>query len=113
MSDDVVHPPIDPTLSFEGKYALDSLTAFLCMTNIYVQQTNDTSFLHSQWYRALKAVLKVLDEQSQSTFDESGRLPKPAYSFERPTTISSESVYNGPDQPPNSELLDVLKYSTV
>lgn len=112
MSDDVVHPPIDPTLSFEGKYALDSLSCFLKTTNIYVQQTNDTSILNRQWYRALNALLEVLDEQSQSTFDESGRVQEPAYSFERPTTISSDSVYNGPDQPPNSELLDVLKYTS-
>jgi len=103
MSDDRVQPAVDPTVTFEGKYALDSLTAFLRITNTYVRQTKDTSVLHEQWYVALKALLQVLNEQSQSTFDEAGNLDVHTYSFERPTTISSNSVYNGSDHPPNSK----------
>ncbi len=106
MHQDIVRPPIDPDVVFEGKYALDSLAAFLRISNTYVQQTGEKSIINRQWLAALTAILTVLHEQSQSTFDERGNLREPAYSFQRPSTVSMKSVYNGPDQPPNGEDLD-------
>jgi len=104
MAADVVKPAVDPNVTFEGKYALDSLAAFLRITNVYVRQTRDKTVLHEQWYAALRALLRVLQEQSQSTFDDEGNLRDAAYSFKRPAGASSDCVYNGPDQPPNSKL---------
>ncbi|KAL2444466.1 Meiotically up-regulated protein 157 [Exophiala dermatitidis] len=103
LSQDIVYPPTDPAITFEAKYALDSLAAFLRISNTYVQETNDRSVLNEQWLTALTALLTVLHEQSQSTFDDQYQLREPpAYSFQRPSALCLKSVYNGPDQPPNS-----------
>ncbi|KIW18458.1 hypothetical protein PV08_02746 [Exophiala spinifera] len=101
MGADIVKPPLDPDLSFEGKWSLDSVASFLRISNTYVQETADTSILDDSWMAALTAILQVLHEQSQSTFDEHGKLNAQAYSFQRPASTSMTSVYNGPDQPPN------------
>ncbi|KAK5347554.1 hypothetical protein LTS03_009965 [Exophiala xenobiotica] len=112
MGQDIVRPPVDPDVAFEGKYALDSLGAFLRISNTYVQQTNDKSIIDRQWLTSLTAILTVLHEQSQSTFDEGGTLREPSYSFQRPSTMSMKSVYNGPDQPPNAGAGNAVKGGT-
>ncbi|KAK5192752.1 hypothetical protein LTR92_007046 [Exophiala xenobiotica] len=112
MGQDIVKPPVDPDVAFEGKYALDGLAAFLRISNTYVQQTNDNSIIDRQWLTALTAILTVLYEQSQSTFDERGNLREPCYSFQRPSTASMKSVYNGPDQPPNGGAGNAVKGDT-
>lgn len=101
MGADVVNPPLDPDLSFEGKWSLDSIASFLRISNTYVHETADTSIIDDSWIAALTAILQVLREQSQPTFDEQGTLNAQAYSFQRPASTSMTSVYNGPDQPPN------------
>ncbi|KIW46781.1 uncharacterized protein PV06_02418 [Exophiala oligosperma] len=101
MGADIVNPPLDPDLSFEGKWSLDSIASFLRISNTYVHETADTSIIDESWIAALTAILQVLREQSQSTFDEQGNLDTQAYSFQRPASTSMTSVYNGPDQPPN------------
>ncbi|KIV82252.1 hypothetical protein PV11_04375 [Exophiala sideris] len=112
MGQDIVRPPVDPGVAFEGKYALDSLAAFLRTSTTYVQQTNDKSVINRQWLTALTAILTILHEQSQSTFDERGNLREPVYSFQRPSTVSMGSVYNGPDQPPNAGTGNPVKGGT-
>ncbi|KAK7888086.1 hypothetical protein LTR67_008963 [Exophiala xenobiotica] len=102
MSKDVVRPPVDPKVTFEGKYGLDSLASFLRLSRLFVEKTGETTlFDHEEWLRALKAVLNVLQEQSDSTFDEQGGYVQPIYSFQRPSALSMNSVYNGSEVPPN------------
>ena len=66
---DNVHPAYEPSQVFECKYELDSLAAFLSLSNQFYNHTGSTSFLTTRWYKALDSLLKVLDEQSKSTFD--------------------------------------------
>lgn len=102
MSKDVVKPEFDRTVTFEAKYALDSLAAYLRLSRVYFQHTNDGGFLTQDYLETFKQILKVLEEQSESTFDEDGNLRSPAYSFMRPSALSMESPYNGPESPANS-----------
>ncbi|KAG8879181.1 hypothetical protein FRB97_001910 [Tulasnella sp. 331] len=64
-----VNPPVDKRVVFECKYELDSLAAFLKLSRIYHNATKDFSFLNDSWLSAMSAILKVVDEQSQPTFD--------------------------------------------
>ncbi|KAL2120840.1 hypothetical protein VTJ04DRAFT_4867 [Mycothermus thermophilus] len=90
---DAVHPMYDPTVVFECKYELDSLAHFLALGNDFHAQTKHTEFLTPRWYKALNQVLKVLDEQSQSTFDsETGSYRQNTYTFQRHTTTGTETL---------------------
>ncbi|KIW15229.1 hypothetical protein PV08_05274 [Exophiala spinifera] len=101
MSQDVVTPPTDPKVTFEGKYGLDSLASFLRLSRLYVEKTADATLLEDEWLRGLKSVLKVLHEQSKPTFEESGRFAKPTYSFQRPSNLSMDCVTGGIGNPVN------------
>lgn len=102
MGQDVVFPPFDRTVSFEAKYALDSLASFLRLSRLYYQETSDGSFLTPNWIQTLKVILDVVEEQSASTFsDNDGTLQKHSYSFVRPSSISTAGPYGGPESPPN------------
>lgn len=104
MSKDVVRPPVDPKVTFEGKYALDSLASFLRLSRLFVEKIGDTTlFNDEEWLRALRAVLKVLQEQSDPTFDVQGGFVQPVYSFQRPSALSMDSLYNGPEVPANGK----------
>lgn len=106
MSKDVVRPPIDPKITFEGKYGLDSLASFLRLSRLFVERTGDTTLLNNEeWLGAMKAILKVLQEQSEPTFNEDGGFVQPVYSFQRPSALSMESVYNGSEVPANGKKL--------
>lgn len=113
MGQDIVKPPPDPMVAFERKYALDSLPAFLRISSTYVHQTKDKSIINEQWLTALTAILTVLHEQSQSTFDEQARMRDSAYSFQRPSGLSIHSVYNGLDQPANGKWNHGLPINSV
>jgi hypothetical protein len=102
MSQDVVHPPFDRAVSFEAKYALDSLASFLRLSYVYNQHTSDNSFVTGEYIHTFRLILQVVKEQSESTFAKDGALRNPAYSFMRPSALSLESPYNGPESPPNS-----------
>ena len=91
--DDYVHPAYEPSFVFECKYELDSLAHFLALGNTFYNNTKSLEFLNPRWYKALDTVLAVLDQQSQSTFDSiSGRYEKNAYTFQRRTDSSTETL---------------------
>ncbi|EFX04109.1 duf1237 domain containing protein [Grosmannia clavigera kw1407] len=91
--DDVVHPTYEPSAVFECKYELDSLAHFLALTNNFYEHTGSTDFMTLRWFRAVNTVLEVLDQQSQSTFDpESGRFVGNPYTFQRRTTLGTETL---------------------
>ncbi len=90
---DYVHPGYEPSFVFECKYELDSLAAFLALGNQFYQHTKSTAFLTSRWYTALDTILKVLDRQSEPTFDPaSGRFEKNEYTFQRETDTGTETL---------------------
>ncbi|TKA73255.1 hypothetical protein B0A49_03762 [Cryomyces minteri] len=91
--DDYVHPAYEPTSVFECKYELDSLAHFLSLTNQFYEHTGSTAFLTPRWYLALDTLLRVLDEQSKSTFDgETGNYMKNQYTFQRRTNTGTETL---------------------
>ncbi|EJD53887.1 hypothetical protein AURDEDRAFT_110595 [Auricularia subglabra TFB-10046 SS5] len=65
-----VNPPIDTKTVFECKYELDSLCGFLKLSRGYFENTGDSSFINDDWNAAVAAIFKVIEEQSQPTFDE-------------------------------------------
>ncbi|KAJ2971279.1 hypothetical protein NUW58_g9461 [Xylaria curta] len=102
--DDLVHPAYDPNFVFECKYELDSLAHFLALGNDFNEHSNSKEFLTPRWYRALRTLLNVLEEQSQSTFDiETGRFRRNQYTFNRNTNTGTETLnLNGVGNPLNS-----------
>jgi meiotically up-regulated gene 157 (Mug157) protein len=93
--DDTVHPAYEPSVVFECKYELDSLAAFLSLGNQFYDNTGSTDFLTSRWYTALSSLMKVLEEQSQPTFDKNGQFDQNQYRFQRQTNIGTETLNLG------------------
>jgi meiotically up-regulated gene 157 (Mug157) protein len=90
---DAVHPAYEPSQVFECKYELDSLAHFLRLSNEFYTHTGSTEFLNKRWYRALETLLKVLDQQSQSTFDPDTAAFEPqTYRFQRNTNTGTETL---------------------
>ena len=93
---DAVHPIFEPSRVFECKYELDSLAHFLSLGNQFYEHTGSTAFLTPRWYKALEAVLQVLEEQSKPTFDEkTGVFKKQTYTFQRTTNTGTETLNLG------------------
>ncbi|KAH8879436.1 Six-hairpin glycosidase-like protein [Thozetella sp. PMI_491] len=102
--DDVVHPAYEPSFVFECKYELDSLGHFLALANDFNDHTGSTEFMNDRWYEALDTVLRVLEEQSQSTFNpETGMYKRNEYTFQRRTNTGTETLnLNGVGNPLNN-----------
>ncbi|CAK7218374.1 hypothetical protein SCUCBS95973_003462 [Sporothrix curviconia] len=90
---DSVHPAFEPSFVFECKYELDSLAHFLALANDFHDHTGSTDYLTPRWFRALATVLRVLEQQSQSTFDPAtGRFRRNEYTFQRQTNLGTETL---------------------
>ena len=90
---DSVHPAYEPSQVFECKYELDSLAHFLRLGNEFYESTGNTEFLNKRWFFALESLLRVLDQQSQSTFDEKdGTFKRQTYRFQRNTNTGTETL---------------------
>lgn len=100
---DEVHPNYEPSFVFECKYELDSLAAFLSLTNQFYNHTGSTEFLNSRWLKALDTLLEVLTAQSKPTFDEkTGAYQTNEYRFKRRTDTGTETLnLNGVGNPLN------------
>jgi meiotically up-regulated gene 157 (Mug157) protein len=100
---DDVHPVYEETFVFECKYELDSLAAFLSLTNQFYNHTGSTDFLNARWLKALDTLLEVLGEQSKPTFnEETGAYHRNQYSFQRRTNTGTETLnLNGVGNPLN------------
>jgi meiotically up-regulated gene 157 (Mug157) protein len=92
---DTVHPGYEPSFVFECKYELDSLAAFLSLSNQFYQHTGSTAFLTPRWFLAVSTILDVLDEQSKPTFDEADRFKRNEYTFQRHTSVGTETLNLG------------------
>ncbi|KAF7797538.1 hypothetical protein EIP86_008738 [Pleurotus ostreatoroseus] len=68
-----VNPPGSPVNNqtvYECKYEIDSLCGFLKLSRSFYQATNDSSFMNANWHAAVDQIFRVIDEQSQGTFDK-------------------------------------------
>ncbi|PYH41567.1 glycoside hydrolase family 125 protein [Aspergillus saccharolyticus JOP 1030-1] len=89
---DTVTPPYNSSVVFECKYELDSLANFLALGTQFHAATNSTQFLTPRWYRALDTLLRVLDAQSQPTFTPAHQFVTNEYTFQRQTTLGTETL---------------------
>lgn len=93
---DIVHPPYDPDVVFECKYEIDSLSSFLRLSRQYFDATGDTTMFSKQWIKAVQRVLKVVQEQSQPSFNQrTHQWIEPAYTFKRHTDMATETLALG------------------
>ncbi|KAI5120497.1 hypothetical protein M0805_000082 [Coniferiporia weirii] len=65
-----VNPPVNNNTVYECKYEIDSLCGFLKLSRSYYASTNDSSILNSEWLTAISQIFRVIDEQSQGSWDE-------------------------------------------
>ncbi|KAG6832973.1 hypothetical protein H0H92_004857 [Tricholoma furcatifolium] len=69
-----VNPPVNNQTVYECKvgvkYEVDSLCGFLKMSRSYYQYTNDSSFINDNWRAAIQQIFRVINEQSQGSWDE-------------------------------------------
>ncbi|GAM90210.1 hypothetical protein ANO11243_082510 [Dothideomycetidae sp. 11243] len=90
---DDVHPAYEPARVFECKYELDSLAAFLSLSNTFYDKSGSKEFLTPRWFIALRSLLATLDEQARSTFDSETHSFEPnEYSFQRRTDTGTETL---------------------
>lgn len=91
--EDNVHPAYEPAFVFECKYELDSLAHFLALSNTFYNHTKSTDFMTKRWYLAIDTVMRVIEEQSMSTFDsETGKYVRNEYTFKRRTDAGTETL---------------------
>ncbi|KAJ7698396.1 Six-hairpin glycosidase-like protein [Mycena rosella] len=64
-----VNPPVNNQTVFECKYEIDSLCGFLKLSRSYYNATKDASFMNTEWYAAVTQIFRVINEQSQPSFD--------------------------------------------
>ncbi|KAJ7074850.1 Six-hairpin glycosidase-like protein [Mycena belliarum] len=64
-----VNPPVNNQTVFECKYEIDSLCGFLKLSRSYYGATKDASFMNDNWYAAVGQIFRVINEQSQGSFD--------------------------------------------
>lgn len=92
-TEDIVHPTYEPSIVFECKYEIDSLAAFLSLSNQFFKSTGSTAFLTKRWYLALETLLAVIDRQSQGTFDpDAKKFVRNEYTFKRHAWLGTETL---------------------
>lgn len=116
---DQVHPPYDPRVVFEVcqlqdfpaiadswqcKYEIDSLSAFLKLSHQYFEMTKDFKMFTKDWLQAVQKVLQVVEEQSEPSFNQETKLwNAPHYTFRRFTDAATETLaLGGAGYPVNS-----------
>ncbi|GMH99683.1 hypothetical protein TrLO_g1742 [Triparma laevis f. longispina] len=101
-ADDVRTPPMS-NLTFEGKYELDSLAAFLKLSrSVYAEdhEVFDGDDMYVTYLNAVNAVTDTIRRQQMSTSEEMESKTGPAYTFSRFTTEATDTLMqNGKGAP--------------
>ncbi|KFG78103.1 hypothetical protein MANI_016542 [Metarhizium anisopliae] len=93
---DTVNPPYDPSVVWECKYELDSISAFLQLSWDYYDVTKDTEFFGKYgWADAVKTILKLANDMMTGTYTEDGHVNKSPYQWFRDSNSATETVSNG------------------
>jgi uncharacterized protein len=91
----VVFPSYDNDTVFECKYELDSLAAFLEVSSSYYSATKDISFFTKyNWVAAIKTILNTTNAMMTPTYAADGGVLNSPYTWERTTTVASETLEN-------------------
>ncbi|KAJ5894695.1 hypothetical protein N7495_006386 [Penicillium taxi] len=100
---DNVHPTYDKSFVYECKYELDSLAHFLLLATEFHESTGSIEFLNDRWFKALDTVLRVINAQSQPSFNSKNQFVTNQYTFQRQTNIGTETLaLSGVGNPLNS-----------
>ncbi len=86
---------------FERKYEVDSLAAFLKLSNEWysVFGSNDVTPFTQTWLEAVMRVMDTFEQQQQSTAQEDASATGPEYLFQRTTGQPSDSLEYGRGAP--------------
>ncbi|KAK7530105.1 hypothetical protein IWX49DRAFT_595222 [Phyllosticta citricarpa] len=94
-SNDNVFPKYSNDTVFECKYELDSLAAFLEVSDNYYNATQDSAFFERfQWLAAVRSALNVANAMMTPTYADDGKVNESPYSFTRQTDRASETLLN-------------------
>ncbi|KAM3440075.1 hypothetical protein MY4824_002330 [Beauveria thailandica] len=63
-------PPPESGLPPSHNYELDSLAGFLKISRSYYENTQDSSFANENWRKAMQTILRLLRDQSQSSWSD-------------------------------------------
>ena len=92
---DEVTPTYSNQSVFECKYELDSLAAFLQVSTDYYTATNDLDFFNQfQWIPTIQTILTTVNNLTNGTYDDAGRVLDQPYTFQRHSTAATETFAN-------------------
>lgn len=92
---DIFTPPVSNLTAFECKYELDSLAAFLEISTNYYEATGDVEFFRKfQWVDAINTILDTTQALLIGTYASNGSVNASPYTWERTTTIGTETLNN-------------------
>ncbi|KAJ1802426.1 hypothetical protein LPJ56_007205, partial [Coemansia sp. RSA 2599] len=94
-------PAFDADRVFEAKFEIDSLAAFLKLSAAYWRRTGGMEFVAVEsWKLAVAAVLELLVQLQQPTFDDRGALTDAVVRFSRTAASATETSFgNGRGNP--------------
>lgn len=81
----------EKSIVFERKYELDSLAAFIRLSNEYFKWSQSTEFVDIKWVEAYERIIKVINEQRLS-YQEEDREGDAPYTFWRTTPQPTDSL---------------------
>ena len=94
-STDEVTPSYSNQSVFECKYELDSLAAFLQISTDYHTATKDLDFFSRyQWVPTIQTILTTVNNLTNGTYDEAGRVLDQPYTFQRLAIAATETLAN-------------------
>ena len=94
-SEDTVTPEYNNKTVFECKYELDSLAAFLEVSDNYYTATHDIDFFSKySWVEAVTSLMDVAEGQMIPTYQPTGNVSEIPYTFTRLTDRSTETMAN-------------------
>jgi len=80
---------------FECKYELDSLAAFLEISTNYYEATGDIAFFQKyDWVNTVKTILNATQALEIGTYAADGSVNLSPYTFQRLTTVGTETLSN-------------------